>query len=380
MSSFRTKTGRMSYRRWALSLLLSVLGVIGLVILINCTVDAYGILRTDFSRQFQEPNENFIKMKYLLGHKDKYDSFLFGSSRALQIDTKKMTDGAWYNMAYSEGLPNEFLDTLKFMLREGVRIRNVMIALDEFSFVIDPGKHTNDLMRQAHYRVSGKRPASFYSEYFVKIKRFIPSIREYLRYNYTEEGRNRAKRTLYDFYDSGRVICTTCDDEIEQDIEKHRHDPRFEKPIRYYGDNLANTLASLREIVALARERNFRLTLFIDPVQRTTYLGADQALLLAFKQDLAGISDYYDFSGLNTITTDNYYYHETSHFRHLVGDMMLRKMFGAPEVVVPADFGVLVTSRNVDGHVRKQREQLEAAGERQAKGCLARRTREEGAP
>jgi hypothetical protein len=82
-----------------------------------------------------------------------------------------------------------------------------------------------------------------------------------------------------------------------------------------------------------------------------------------FKKELAAVTDYYDFSGLNSITTDNYYYYETSHFRPLVGDMMLNIMIGAPDVEHPADFGFLVTPRNVDDHILGQcREVLRSSG------------------
>jgi hypothetical protein len=71
---------------------------------------------------------------------------------------------------------------------------------------------------------------------------------------------------------------------------------------------------------------------------------------------------YYDFSGLNSITTNNYYYYETSHFRPVVGDMMLNIMFQTPEIEVPGDFGFRVSSVNVDTHLKKQCKEIHAAG------------------
>jgi hypothetical protein len=219
-------------------------------------------------------------------------------------------------------------------------------------------------LRQPHYLISGKRPMDFYAEYFIKIKRFVPAVRDYIKCNYTKKGEAEARRTLYDFYDTGRVICTTCDDEIESDVEKHNHDPKFEKPYHYDGDQMAQSLESLRELVRLAKEKGFHLTIFINPLHKTTYLDTDPALFFAFKEKLADITDYYDFSGLNTITTNNYYYYETSHFRQMVGDMMLRKMFGYPGIQVPPDFGVLVTRGSVKDHIQRQREEVNPGRER----------------
>ncbi len=349
---------RISFKKWVFSLLFSVLGVIGVIVAVNCTVDTYGILRSDFSRQFQEPNHRFVKIKYLLGHKDKYDAFLFGSSRVLHIDNKKIGNGRCYNMGYSEGVPAEHLDHIRFLLKNGVPIRNLIIALDDFSGRVDPDTHRADLLRQPHYLISGKSLISFYSEYFVKASRFVTYLSRYIRHNYAKRKDPSAKVIVYDMYDSGREICPNCDKEIESDIEKHIHDPKFQKPYHYDGDSTARTLESLRALVSLAREKNIALTVFVNPIHQTTYLDTDLPLFFSFKQKLAGITDYYDFSGLNTITTNNYYYYEASHFRERVGDMMLKRMFGYPEVTVPSDFGVLVTSRNAGEHIRKQRQEV----------------------
>ena len=38
----------------------------------------------------------------------------------------------------------------------------------------------------------------------------------------------------------------------------------------------------------------------------------------------------------------------------MVGDMMLHKMFGSPNVNVPADFGFLTTRDNIESHLLEQ--------------------------
>ena len=63
------------------------------MISINVLVDAYGILRTDFTKQFQVPNMHFLKIKLLLENKEKYDSFVFGSSRPEKIDPRHIPNG-----------------------------------------------------------------------------------------------------------------------------------------------------------------------------------------------------------------------------------------------------------------------------------------------
>ena len=68
-------------------------------------------------------------------------------------------------------VPKNHLDNIKLLIQEGVRIKNVIIALDDFSYRVDPENHLSDLLRQPHYLISGKRRVDFYGEYFMKIKK-----------------------------------------------------------------------------------------------------------------------------------------------------------------------------------------------------------------
>ncbi len=343
-----------SYKIWSKTVLWSIIVLVGAVVSINIAVDAYGILRSDFSRQFQVPNMNYIKIKYLLNNKMKFDSFVFGSSRVESIDVKKIQGGAYYNMIYPLGLPAEHLDNIKFLLKNGVTIRNVMIGIDEFSYVIDPAPRRSDLLAQPHPAVSGKKPDVFYAEYFVKLKRTLSQLVSYVSHNYTRRNSREAKMYVYDIYDSGRIFCPIAEEDIERNVEAHVRNNGFLKPYHTQGDNVAATLEVLKELVALAKENNIRLTIFINPIHKTTYLDTNLKQLAFFKKALALITDFYDFSGLNSVTTNNYYYYETLHYRPLVGDMMLKFMFSPNKTDVPSDFGFLVKPTNVDNHLRDQ--------------------------
>ena len=335
--------------------MVSVISLVTIVVCINVTVDAYGILRTDFSRQFQVPNMNYVKMKYLLANRSKFDSFIFGSSRSEKIDPKKVTDGEYYDMTYPLGLPEEHLANIRFMLNSGFRIKNLMIGLDDFSHRADPREHQANLDLQLHPAVSGKKLENFYGEYFLKLSRMFGQINLYIRHNYTHRNDPEETRFIYDMFQSGRILCPTCDVQIEENIEQHINSPEFLKPlIQVRGNNIENVLATMRELKDIANKRKIHLTVFINPSHKTAYLDTDLRLFTEFKIKLAEITDYYDFSGLNSITTNNYYYYETSHYRPLVGDMMLKVMFGSPDVIVPRGFGFHVTRENVDQHLNDQ--------------------------
>jgi len=76
-----------------------------------------------------------------------------------------------------------------------------------------------------------------------------------------------------------------------------------------------------------------------------------------YKKALSHLSGFYDFSGLNSVTTDYFNYYETSHYRWRVGDLVIARIFNDPTVNVPEDFGRWVTRENIDHHLQALHQQ-----------------------
>lgn len=212
------------------------------------------------------------------------------------------------------------------MLAHGVKIKQLLIGIDEFSFRVDPKEHLQQPMRQPYI----ENKVKFYANYLVRMPdpRIIKSSL-------------LDPPSAYDIYVTGRHIHPEVDERIESNIEKHVSDPKFNKPVGYRGNRTNETLKELKAIQDLAKQNNIKLTFFINPLHKTTYLDTNLQEFNEFKQRLALISSYYDFSGINTITSNNYYYYETSHYRPIVGDMMIARLYNTG-VSVPEDFGVMV--------------------------------------
>jgi hypothetical protein len=343
------------YKRWTRRVLVSITLLVGIVVAINAVVDAYGILRTDFSLQphGQVPNMNYIKMKYLLEHKERFDSFIFGSSRVWSIDPLKIPGGKYYNMTYTLGLPQEHLANIRYLLKNGVTVKNVLIGIDEFSYQIDPGPRRSNLMTQPLPAISGKKLEDFYGEYFFKLQELLPQLKAYIRHNYTHKNDHLEQHMWYDMFGTGRVFCRDCDEEIEKNRAAHARN--FSKPAWLFdGEYVQGAIAALSDTVALCRAHNIHLVLFISPSEQVAYLTTNLERFARFKKELAGVTAYYDFSGLNSVTTDPYYFYEPLHYRPILGDMMLNVMYGAPDVTVPSDFGTFVNADNVDVHLKNQ--------------------------
>ncbi len=141
----------MNSKKWIkILLILCILGI-GFILIINIYIDSYSVLKSDYNKLSREPNQNFIKMKFLLNEKHNKNSFIFGSSRVGKIEPSDIPTGNFYNMTYSEGLPLEHLENIKLLIKNNIEIKNLLIGFDDFSYQIDPLKHLNEPLRRIHF-------------------------------------------------------------------------------------------------------------------------------------------------------------------------------------------------------------------------------------
>jgi hypothetical protein len=348
-----------SNKRWFFAAILVIALGLGLTAVVNYIIDPYGIFRKDFSYQFIEPNKHYIKARYVGENPDKYDCFVFGSSRANNIDVRKIKNGRCYNMQFAGGLPREYLDTMKYMVKKGVNIKFALIALDEVSFQYNPIEHLSQPMRHPYPPVMGEPLFPYYLQYLffyydwkimkVCINGYVNKLRGIIK-----EG-----PVHHDMYETGQTFSPAEDLTIEKDPVAHANKPAFEKRFRPEDVYMEGVIKDLKDLVGFAKENRIQLKFFIVPLYSTKYLDSGPNELDRFKRALSKIADFWDFSGLNSITTNKYYYYETWHFRTIVGDMVLSRLIGNKDVTVPEDFGVLVTAQNVDSHLQYLRQQME---------------------
>lgn len=300
-------------KKYVLRVLSLTVCLLALIAGYNAWNDTSGLYNTDFSQPRPvEPNQHFVKMRYLLAHPDRYESYCFGSSRVGNLDLEKIHDGyRHYNMTYSQGLPQEWCNDLKIMLNHHVHVKQVMLGLDDFSFRLDPKVHETQDLRIPYQENNFKT----YLAYLLR----KPSS--------PYRWKDMSKASLFDINNTGRPLHPEPDERIEADPEKHQQEMNEKKAMPEIGNRIPQTIETLQEIKNLCAENNIELIVFINPIHHRTYEANNLEEFDAFKHELAKITPYYDFSGLNRITTNDYYYYETSHYRPIVGDMMLHRMF-----------------------------------------------------
>ncbi len=332
-----------------------LLGIIA-ICTYNYLLDPYGVLRKDYSGVRSQPNQNFAKVEHILSHPQKYNSFIFGSSRVGRINPTLIPNGKYYNMTSSLGLPKDHLEQIKLFLENNVKIKNIIIGLGEESYTHFPQNHHNQPMRKPHYRITKENVLKFYSFYLLK----KPSYPDFYNLIHTE------KFSKYDISDTGTYSFEGVDEKIEKNIDLHMNKVSdkliYKKPHVQSYHNLNGTLSDIKEIIEITNIHHIKLIFFIHPIYKITYLNTDLILFSKFLSILAELTNYYDFSGLNSITSNFYYYFEPIHYRPSVGNMIIGRILKIKSIKVPGDFGVLITKDNIIDHLIMKDEQISKIG------------------
>lgn len=270
-------------------------------------LDPYNVFHYDAIRfNGVEPNQNFIKTRYILDNPTRFDSFLFGSSRVGMIDVSKIKEGRFYNMSYSEGLPQEHLGNLKCFVANGVKISNVWLGLDNISCFSDPERHKKSLMRKP-YPADGNL-WKFYLPY-INCSKAFHALDTILGAKKSDGEKEK------DFYATGNSWLsqeTNLDEKANRPAWDKRFTPRFDKSIE-----------EIKEIVDLCKENGIKLKVFVNPLYVDTYKKCLEEGYGDFLSELGKVTPYYDFSTIPQTTNRNDYI-ETSHYRFEVGDYLIK--------------------------------------------------------
>lgn len=320
----------------------------------NLALDPYAVLRKDLQNQKIEPNNQYLKLDYLLDNPKKYDSFVFGDSRCGHIDVTKIPEGKYYNLYYSGSVPEEWLNNIEYLIQKGFAIKSLLVGLGSHSFIADARSHHRDLLRKPYPQTFDDK-LSFYKDYLLA----WPNLKIYQ----IIQNQKNVQSTFYDVYNTGMAVQSFVDEVIEQDPKSHAL--KFEKwaaniHTTKKGYRIESTLKTIKKIKTLCDQHDIQLNLFIHPSHQSYYLTNNMDKMNEIRRKLSEITDYWDFSGINPITQDSYYYYSDAHYRRIVGDMIISKIYNADIANTPQTFGVYVQRGNVNQHIALRSKELQA--------------------
>lgn len=311
------------------------------VIYFNLSVDKDGFFKTTFGAQKTELNQHFIKMKMLVSGKIHKHSFIFGSSRVGNICTTRSSyTQNYYNMTYVLGVPQEHLADIKILTSKGIKIDNILVGLDNISYTVDPSSRQEEFARHAYPKTSYEL-LWLYLNYILSISNMRNYQQLIVKSDYPIK---------YDIYNSGSPMAIERDTWIECHQKEHNLDKKFKVLTQnsVSKERVKSTIQDIKELVDFCQKNNIHLIVFMNPLHETTYRSLNISAYFRFLRELSQVTNFVDFSGLNSITTNNYYYYEISHYRPVVGDMIVNRLLGTNK---DESFGASVTSKNIEAHI-----------------------------
>lgn len=326
-----------------------VLLFLTLIAFYNYWLDPFGVIKGNMTLQKTEPNQRFLKMKHILYNPEKYDSFLFGTSRVGKIDVSVIPDdNNWYNYTYSQAIPFEILTDIKMLLNNNIIISKIMIGLDDMSYLVSPESHKNEILRKPYQ----------YKDFPLGYVFLKPSLSMFNKIKHADTSRFFSPGYYETLYRTGSFLENKKDKYIESHEQVHKNDPVFKVPYweRHFYERIKPTIGEIYEIIKVCKENNIELTFFINPLHICTYMNLPKEDYFSFIEELSKLTSFIDFSGINDITINNYNYYETSHFRPFIGNKMIDVIFNNETHKQP--FGRRVGANNINSIINQKKNEI----------------------
>jgi peptidoglycan/xylan/chitin deacetylase (PgdA/CDA1 family) len=343
----------MSFKKWIVIFISTVIAIGALTAGFNALVDPFGIFGDvlfDWYSYNMTQNPRISKIAYLDRNHEKYDSYIIGCSKTSSYSTEalnKYYEGAnFYNMLMYGGDMYDIEMTARYIL-ENYSPKNIIInmGLEE---TVKYDTEADDMKANLHAKVDGSPLLLFYGKYlFANPSYSVGKIAAWSSDGYLVDENDVfiPETGVYDksVRDVERISG------LEQYLKTY---PSFRTVLKKVTlDAMDDCLGSIRRIKSLCGEKGASFMMIISPIYHTEMDIYDKVQLREFHTRLSQITPYWDFSGYNSVSFEPRYFYDPYHFRNAVGDMALARIFGDDGKYVPEDFGRYVDAESVVSHL-----------------------------
>jgi hypothetical protein len=350
--SERKSFNNKQYRQYSLGVLGSAILPLLAIGMINYVIDPYGLFQTPKIEKFnllkpaQDDQTRLFKSVEIINLRPQ--RVLLGSSRAiLGLDP---SHGAFNDnlVTYNLGLtgPNirDIRQYFEHSLTNQPDIKQVVLSLDFFMFKQPdtlPGKPDNNILGKQQIPIG-------------ELVRLILSLDSLKSSQKTLEDNLKSNLTEPYYFDGMRRDTYSSKDKMKD----------FQSQILNYFNSFykdyrlsSELLQELKDIIALCRKKNIDLQVFISPIHATQMEAIERAGLWKnfenWKREVNKITSFWDFATYNSVTNEPIKnsmknFHDSAHYTKRVGDLVLNRIFSYQLEKVPRDFGVFVSSQNLE--------------------------------
>ncbi len=341
------------FKKWIGLFLVTIIILGALICGFNVLVDPFGIFGDDLFNWYaynMTQNPRAAKIAYLDKNHANYDSYIIGCSKTGSYSTEILNDyygGArFYNMLMYGGDMYDIELTTKYIL-ENYNAKNIVInmGLEE---TVRYDTQADEMKSNLHAKVDGSSQLAYYSKYiFANPTYSVNKITSWVKDEYLVN-----ENDVF-LPDSGVY------DKSIRDVERVSglNDflsvyPSFKTVLKKESlDAKDKCLGSIQRIKEMCDESGASFMLIISPIFHTEMDVYNRGQLEKFLTDLSQITDYWDFSGYNSISFEPRYFYDPYHFRNAVGNMALARIFEDDSIYVPEDFGQYVTADRIEKHL-----------------------------
>lgn len=354
------------YQRFNLSFLAAALVPILLIGSLNFTVDPYEVfnqLKISGFNQSKPKKKNSERLSKAIDIiRIKPVTILLGSSRAkLGLDPTHPALNS-YQPAYNLGLDGvngyEEFRYLQHAIANQKNIKLVIIGIDFFmfnSYLKNSESFSENRLGQQHITMQDTINTVFSWDAF-------DASRETLIASINDPSKNVKDSYVNNGFEPYRYI------------NKAATNWRFKSGIYYYYKfhnkySLSKDyLVYFKKIVDTCNQKNITLKVFISPSHATQWEAIRATghwhTFEQWKREIVKTVPVLDFSGYNSITIerindDMKNYTDNSHYRKEIGNLVLNRVLSYQQEMVPQDFGILITSNNIESNLAKIRNDRE---------------------
>jgi hypothetical protein len=285
-------------------------------------------------------NRDYVSTEYFKKNCSKYnyDSFIFGSSKALAFLCRDFCDyvkGSCFHYDSNGESLYGILAKLEYMDKKGADIKNCILALD--SAILCNTENSKGHLYIKHPDISNESNISFQFEFvkaFLSNKFFIPYIALKLNKEIPKFFEYRSiidvRAFSYD-YTTNDIFFSYAEDVMKQDIDSYYKNYAH---VFYQRDSTNERTASsvisekgklqLEQIRKLfdKHKTNYKIVLY--PNYNQMKLNPADLKIL---ENAFGNTNVYDYTGINSITNQLKNYYENDHCRPLVGKKIMTEIY-----------------------------------------------------
>lgn len=336
-----------TYKKWTLFTITLTAFILFAVALLNYFVDPYGYYlhsRKSYNHSKLIESDPY-QFKAYQSKKYQLETIVLGTSRAMRLNPlliKSLTGESTYNLGLSAANPYINLRYLQYLIKVDKNLDTVFLGLDFEVF---------DHLYVQHASFVEKRLNSpFYMEdlfsTLLSEKAFKGSIKVLID--------NQNKTSTYtknEFLDDGSFD--------ENYVYAAATNQNTLKVIPTAYQLSSDSMRAVQQMIDLCRQNNLKLYLYISPVHAIILETFWQSSIWDdyedWKRQLVSMAPVWDFSGYHEISMSTLQnqenYNDLSHFSKKTGSLMLYRMLNKEPSKVSPDFGVYLTTDNVEKHL-----------------------------